>query len=77
MEVHAVNGAERYRAGRCMFRALVQGAHLIRTGHEATPANELELADNLRSMVRPRRIVQELLLDIISIGFYKSGKGAE
>lgn len=34
-----------------MFRALVQGAHIIRTGEQATPLAELNLADDLRNMV--------------------------
>ena len=37
---------------RCMFRAVVQGAHLVRAGTPTTPAKETELADELRKRVR-------------------------
>ena len=39
-----------------MFRAVVQGAHLVRAGTPTTPAKETELADELRKRVRSARL---------------------
>ncbi len=49
--IAALSGDSNCALRRCMFRAVVQGAHLVRAGTPTTPAKETELADELRKRV--------------------------